>query len=136
MSAIRLLPLLLILSAPVLCDRAEADKVYKWVDADGSVHFGDRRGAPAAEELEVRVPRPPAAPATAQSDTTVGEVPISEDRDEACRKARTTLQSYVKAPFLYEEVDGKRRILSAEERERIQDQARQAVEQACSPGAP
>ncbi len=47
---ITLLGLILGLS---LTEAAQAENVYKWVDKDGKVHFGDRPQAEEAEELKV-----------------------------------------------------------------------------------
>jgi len=64
---------------------ADAASVYRWLDADGKPHFGDRPPArEAAEEVEVRVvppsttplPPPRVSPSTAADavpdDTTAG----------------------------------------------------------------
>jgi len=48
-----------------LCAGAHAQAVYKWTDADGKVHYGDRAAAPQdSKQLDVPVAAPPpAAPA-------------------------------------------------------------------------
>jgi hypothetical protein len=129
-------PLLLALAALIPAASVQAGKVYKWIDEDGSVHYEDRQRVPFAEEMQVKVPTAGAAPEGKEPASAPGEQAPAEDRQAACDKARATLDSYVKAPFLYEEVDGKRHILSDAERNRIQDQARAAVKKACSPPAP
>lgn len=42
-----------------LCCCAHAEEIYKWKDANGMVHFGDRTSAPSgSEKLDVRAPPP------------------------------------------------------------------------------
>ncbi|QYJ76068.1 DUF4124 domain-containing protein [Shewanella sp. FJAT-52076] len=47
-----------------LVQPAQADNVYRWVDKDGKVHFGDRPPSEAAEELRVTDKSAPISPSS------------------------------------------------------------------------
>ncbi|MBF6907436.1 DUF4124 domain-containing protein, partial [Acinetobacter baumannii] len=50
---------------------AQAQEIYKWTDANGKVHYGDRAAAPEhSKKIAVSTtapPRPPAVPASSAS---------------------------------------------------------------------
>jgi glutaredoxin 3 len=63
MLALLLRSLLLLLM--LLCSSAAATEVYRWIDAAGNVHYGDRKPASTeVERISVR-PQPPATSASA-----------------------------------------------------------------------
>lgn len=47
---------------------AAPTKVYKWKDADGQVHFGDKPQATNAEQVEVKIQNAISAPVETQAD--------------------------------------------------------------------
>jgi hypothetical protein len=44
------------------CASAGQAQVYKWTDANGKVHYGDRKDAAGARQQELKIKLPPAAP--------------------------------------------------------------------------
>ena len=103
--------------------------VYKWVDDDGSIHYDERERVPYAEKITVKRYRTPPGAAGTEAEDQQQEQPGTTS--SICKQTRALLQSYRKAPFLYEEVDGKRKILSEQERRRIEARAEEDVEAAC-----
>ena len=113
-----------------LCLSAHAD-IWKWVDENGNVHYGD---TPAHEysnraHLVKQTPdhRPAATPSDRRTDASRGkDVDAGETlqerqaREEAqayyCKQARDIYRSYVGAPRLYRtRDDGQREYLTDEE---------------------
>ena len=135
---------------------AAAD-VYRWVDENGRVHFGDR--PPVSEAAETTTidtqNSPPPSPDTApgSSDRSVARQRLLDQyqkereakqeavqrkqaqeqrREQLCLQARTDLENYQTHPVLYEmSSNGERRYLSEEERAQTIAEARQAVEHWC-----
>lgn len=75
-------------------ESAAPTKVYKWTDANGQVHFGDRPIASGAEQIEVdtrnAISAPEgAAPVADQQDT----APQSTVQESALDKARTAAEA-------------------------------------------
>lgn len=65
----RVLPacMALLLAWAVLSPVARAADVYKWIDANGQVHFGDRvSGTAPGQKMDIKAPPPPPPPATAE----------------------------------------------------------------------
>lgn len=129
-----------------------AGGVYKWVDADGQVHFGDRPPDRGAEQVEV--PNNPVAPAAPdatdpleQQDRLLRAYEAerqerqereaerraeAEQRARRCVEARDRLRRYEQAGYLYRlDPSGERVIASDAEREQSTAAARAAVEQWC-----
>jgi hypothetical protein len=87
---------LIVMALTVFCSGANAEKtVYKWVDEDGQVHFGDAPPADAnpadAEVLVIPKSSPSAAPA--QSAT---KPSAEEDKNQAAQPAKEMAPSYEK----------------------------------------
>jgi len=60
----------LVLGSCLLCTEAVAERIYKWVDDQGNVHFGDKRPTDgASEEFTIKVPKGSPAAEKQQSDT-------------------------------------------------------------------
>jgi hypothetical protein len=92
--------------------------IFKWKDADGVVHYGDRPPPTASEELHLRAPSSGTPPATAETE------------DQA--KARQRLEAFEKAPFLYETTrDNQRRTLTDEERNQLLKSTRKERDASC-----
>lgn len=149
----RALPVVLSLA---IAGGAAAAKVYRWVDENGDVHFGDRPTRDNAQELEIKV-REPVAPATVpgqplprnQVRTNISDVmeeerlrrkearekdkQARESRQRNCVLARDKLRSYEESDYLYDiDSSGKRRVLSKAEREAAERDARDDVTRFCS----
>ncbi len=144
------------LSLGVASDAAAA-KVYKWVDQDGNVHFGDRPSNDEAQEMEIKT-RPPEAVPEANRATGAGaynpnRTSISDlmeeerlrrkqareqkiqarlERERNCALARDRLRSYKESNYLYDvDNSGKRRILSDAERSAAEQSARAEIKRHC-----
>ena len=130
--------------------------VYKWVDDDGNVHFGDKPPMH-KDSSEVKIRKSPAdktgsSPRSAEESRELrrkmlqvyGEEraakreALAKKREEAhkreinCINARDQLKNILNAPSLYQPLAGdKRRTYSFEEREEATSGARAAVEYWC-----
>jgi hypothetical protein len=120
--------------------QAASTKVYRWVDEEGVVHYADQPRSSEAESVTIRDSRP-APPSASSAPAATGEEERASGQqrlsDERCAAARKRLDTYQRAPFLFEtDAQGKRRILGEQEREEVMEAARQEVEQACQGVAP
>lgn len=98
----------------------QADKLYRWVDDQGRVHYGDR--PPQNQRAQTLKLRPP--PAAVQQ-------PSVQD-SEACVQAREKLTEFQQAERIVERDGlGQERIYSAEEREQLIARSQTHVEQTC-----
>ena len=143
---LKLVVLVLLLA---IAGNAAAAKVYRWVDEDGNVHFGDRPADSDAQELEIKPRQPAAQP---QPDTlnraTISEVmeeerlrrkevrekekQVRQNRQRTCLLARDNLRSLEESGYVYDiDSSGKRRILSDSQRKASEQRARDAVTQFC-----
>ncbi len=134
-------------------------EIYRWVDGDGKVHFGDRPPPRASES----VPLPDSAPPRLSVDERrrreerrraqrrllevyreerrAAEAARDEaqrqeaERERRCAAARQRLADYERAQGLYDTLpDGSRRYLSRAERRAETEKARQAVAHWCDGG--
>lgn len=129
-----------------------AGDVYKWVDEDGNVHFGDRpNGARQAERMEVHAPGPADDPEAgsraAQRDKLlrVWEQERSERKEQAakalaekkererrCAEAKKRLFEYEHAGYIYDlDEQGNRHVLSDAGHQQVRQEARQLVAEWC-----
>lgn len=134
-----------------LAGGAAAAKVYKWVDDEGNVHFGDRPAGQDAQEMELRV-RPPAQRSQPVPLAPIGgnigdvmeedrlrrreareqEKQAREERQRNCALARDRLRRFVESNYLYDIDDsGNRVILSNEQREASEQRARDEIQRYC-----
>ncbi|HUS24927.1 MAG TPA: DUF4124 domain-containing protein [Candidatus Binatia bacterium] len=110
----------------LLCASVQAAEVYKWVDSDGKVHYGDRPKHD-AEALDVR-PGSGAATSAAPGDPAA--------RAAACDDKRKQLESYRKAGAIKEQdALGRMREYTPEERAQLLALTEKQVAEACSPAA-
>lgn len=132
----------------LLSSTATADeRVYKWIDKDGSVHFSDKPTGHDATSVLVspippnrnNLPPPPEKETTGESKPAVGEIKDSENDPEVraknCEKAKKLVQAFEKGQGrrLYEDKkDGTRHYLSDEERVQRTKDAHDAVTKWCS----
>ena len=134
--------------------QVDARDVYKWVDANGKVHYGDRPAAAAAEKIDVRVKEPTtdADVATREEKTqrllkqleqeraedAEARARIAEEkamRRDNCLKARDLLEKYRTATYLYDDKDGDdHHILTKEERAEAETAAQKDVNKWCREG--
>jgi len=123
-----LLPMLLMSGT----GQAGQTKLFKWVDAQGNVHFGDQASARTdAEEMVVRTSSPDDK-AAGKDEGKDKEPVVSKANSEECKAARKRLDEYKRAPFLYETGDdGKRHILPEKERQEIMNAAKEQVDVVC-----
>jgi len=134
-----------------LCVSAPAEAVYKWVDEDGKVHYGDRPGG--AESTRIKLPDslPVESPASGErEDRTRKLLDVYADeraeraeqqakrkaeeaeRKQNCAKARDLLDQYLHASYLYKvDAGGERHPLSFEERAKAEAEAQKAVDHWC-----
>jgi hypothetical protein len=126
-------------------------KVYKWVDENGDVHFGDRPADDAAQELEIKIRRPatpaPTLPGSPnrtgisevmeeerlrRKETREKEKQARETRQRNCVLARDKLRSIEESNYLYDvDSSGQRRILSDAQREAAEKAVRDDVQRFC-----
>ena len=125
------------LAGGVLAGPAAAE-VYRWVDEQGKVHFGDRPPATApAEALDLDVPPAVDGPDRGRMERQRRFLDVTEEerrreaaarreaqaererRAENCRRARDNLARVRRARYLYQGTDGERRVYSEEERAQV-----------------
>lgn len=126
------------------------ETVYKWVDAEGQVHFGDKPESAAAETVTVksragtdsgaearreRVQRilDDYATERAERDTERAKVAqAAADRARQCAEARDKQFEYEHASHLYtRDATGTKHILNDEDHMKALDAAREAVAEWC-----
>lgn len=133
---------------------ALAGGVFKWTDAEGNVHYGDRpaagpgsvavRVSTKAGRLASPVARVQAKPAAANSSETTPQPTKAELRKKAreeaaaratrCQEAKDRLQSYVQSQRLYRLDDaGERVYLDEEQIQAARDTVQERVEENCGP---
>lgn len=110
----------------LLCTAASAVEVYRWVDPNGVVHYGDQPKHGAAEPVEVRE-QPLSDPVLAEAAR------LQESRAAECQRRRSQLESYRKAGVI-KETDGlgNTREYSAGEREQLLARTEKQVTEACA----
>ncbi|MGQ0657991.1 MAG: DUF4124 domain-containing protein [Chromatiales bacterium] len=148
-----LFPLLASMLGAGLVITATAAPVYKWVDENGKVHYGDRPGSSDSTEIKFKDNLPAQGPTTGEREEKTKKLldQYADERAEQqeqearrkeeqaqrkqnCAKAKETLDQYLHASYLYEEdKDGERRPLSKEERARAEAEAQKAVDHWCKP---
>lgn len=135
----------------LLCSVAQAD-VYRWVDEQGGVHYGDRQPPPGQEGEQVDLPSTPApaAPAEKKIDADRLLKTLQEDREarqaeadrkldeqaereKRCKALKTRYWRYNNVSSLYElDENGQRRYLSAAEKDEKLAGLREQMEEVCS----
>ena len=144
----------LVVAALALCTSAMADEIFKWTDADGTVHYGDR---PTGESSEVRlgiaysrtdssaVEQRQQAFAESQARRAESKAAAEEAAREAeaeaqaavekqkkCEGYRNSLQRYNDAWRLYKEgPDGERTYLDDDEMRKAREQLEKHIAENC-----
>lgn len=126
-----------------LCLNAHAD-IWKWVDEQGNVHYGDRPARDSAVKAErVSYSRGNRSASTSgdRQTATSGDDSVGSDESRAredaqayyCEQAKGIYQSYVGAPRLYRtSEDGQREYLSDEEMAAALADAEASVDEWCN----
>ncbi|MEO7557459.1 MAG: DUF4124 domain-containing protein [Gammaproteobacteria bacterium] len=141
------LMLILVLAAPLTLSAAG---VYKWVDAEGKVHYSDRPGNAAAEQVPLKAAPPPDPTRQQRQEKTNKFLQIREDerkqseedavkakqtqkeREQQCLHAKAKLRDYERARYLYNPEEGdKETILSDAERNAATGEVKKSIEELC-----
>lgn len=115
-------------AALMLVSVAAAAEIYRWVDANGKVHYSDRPVANDAQSVEVRVP---------ESAEPGGNPSASDDeaaavRAKHCALAQQRLKDYESSDGLVQEDEfGRRREIKGEERVQLIVRAQADVKSFC-----
>ncbi len=142
------------LAASAVMPLAGASEIYKWTDAEGNVHYGDRPSGVASEErvaiasqrtdaarvqagidarLERQATRDEARQARETEDAErAEEEKKSAERAAACEENRQRLNTFDEAARLYrEDENGERVYLDESEREAAKQRARELINEHC-----
>lgn len=134
-----------LITAAVLGVVVGAGSVYKWVDEDGNVHYGERPPQEQSKDAEkVRIEKGPSdsddeAAGGNDEDTTGGEEENGEPDDpiqkQQCKLSRDILERYQSAEFLYREgEDGEKRRLTEEEKQAEIERVKNDIRKFCNSG--
>lgn len=122
--------------------------VYKWVDENGVVHYGDKQPeGEKSEEMRVRTSTgsgQPSQPSTDDSgeqdgdgqsgngDSDEQQADSGDSKDpEACKQARENLKVIEENARIRMEVDGEKRYLTEEEIQEQKERMQEIIDQAC-----
>ena len=134
----------LLSALPLLLFTAGASAaVYKWVDEQGTVHFGDRPPHYQAKPLKVRPASLPSSTGAAAAEPPAGdqakevsgetEEQKNPERSEYCRRAQEDLKRYEAADRLArEDAEGNQVILDDAQREELLESLRQRIQKWCN----
>jgi hypothetical protein len=110
------------------CAAVSAGEVYKWVDKDGKVHYGDRP----KHQAEQVIGAPPANDVEDPETVKAAEAKAAE-----CNRKKAQLENYRKASSIKETDSlGRIREYSEEERQKLLNLTERQVTEACEPPAP
>ena len=145
------LPLLAVLGLSLWFAAPVVAEVYKWVDADGKIHYGDRPDDASAEEFRLKKSPDRDAGLAERLETQKRILDIYKEerieqqeqrarlmeekkqREENCQTARKRLSAVKTAGFLYERgANGERRVLSDTERTAAEQTEAVNVEHWCN----
>lgn len=112
-------------------------EVWKWVDDDGNVHYGDRPQHESAAGVQLASHRP-GSPSAGDASTSAA-APDSADAEAEkaqayyCEQATEAYNRYASAPKLFEtDSDGERRYLSDEEMAKAIADSKASMNEWCS----
>lgn len=141
--------------ALTMASGAMANEIYKWTDAEGSIHYGDRPSGAASEtrlamtyhrtnsssvqkRVQARVDRQTEreearADAAAAEQEAAETAAIAAERERKCERSRTRLETYLQSRRLYRTDDnGERVYLDDEQRVEARQKAEEQVADLCS----
>lgn len=122
---------IVVLALCVSCAPALASDVYKWKDAQGNVHYGDKPKT-GGEEVEMHGT---GGKGPALHDP--AEVAKQTERDAECQRKKQKLGVYQAAPSISETDNlGKTREYSEEERKQFLQRYEKETSEACAPLPP
>ncbi len=139
-------------AASLVAGSAIASDIYRYTDADGTVHYGDRPSGvdseqrvaialkrPASSSSPSRSAQPQTTAATNQAEPAPAKKTRSEKiaeqkaREERCASYRAKLETMVTSRRLYRESDGgEREYLSDAEIDEARARAQELIEENCS----
>jgi len=147
---ISITPFLVAVSFSIILINPVAAEVYKWIDEDGKVHYGDRPGNNSAEEIKLKKVPERDAGLTERRETQQKMLDIYQEervekqeqltklkeeqklRKAHCQTARRTLAEIKAARYLFEiEENGERRVISDDERTAAEQEAVVQIERWC-----
>ena len=124
--------------------------VYKWVDENGKVQFGDQPGNAVAEQVQIKAAPPPDPGLKKKQEQSDKLIKVQEEerklkdeetakakqkedvREKQCLHARTQLKNYERARYLYKPGAGEQdAILSDEERKLATEEATKSIDDFC-----
>ena len=134
---------------------AAANESYRWVDADGNVHYGDRPSGAATEQrlqltfartdgsavekrvqerLEAKTARAEAeAEAEKAAQEAAEEAEIAAEQQKACESARARLETYRSSQRLYKaDENGERVYLDDEQRQAASRRIEEQIAEFCN----
>jgi len=134
---------------------AMANEIYKWIDADGNVHYEDRPTGAATEErldltyratdrssvqarvksrVDAQTAREEAKSTAAAAEQEAAENAAAEkQRSDRCDRARARLESYLQARRLYRTDDnGERVYLDDSQSQQARQKAEEQIAEFCS----
>ncbi len=143
----------ILLVATVIFGTAVAAEIYKWIDADGNVQYGDRPSG-AESEVQLQITSRPTDPARIEAQTTARleqqaaareaaanepQGPSEEElraqareRAEKCTMYRARLDKFVHSRRLYRaDANGERVYLDEAETQAARDNVQRQVEEYC-----
>lgn len=107
---------------------ASAGEVYKWVDQDGKVHYGDRPKTQPAEAVTTKPGHRPDEPLDPDAEK------AAASRNAACAAKRKQLESYQAATVIKQtDALGQTREFGEAERQKLLALTTAEVEKACAP---
>ena len=111
------------------CAAANAGEVYKWVDPQGKVHYGDRPKHDAEQIMS--------APAGSGEATDPEATKAADARALECGRKKAQLENYRKASSIKETDSlGRTREYSDEERQKLLALTEREAAEACAPATP
>lgn len=120
------------LMAMILATTVSASEVYRWVDKDGRVHYGDKPKAQQAEQVQPK-PGSVLGGAAPSSDEAAAQAAA---RAAECARKQQQLATYKKAPSIKETDSlGRTREFTREEHDRLIALTEEQVAAACNPAA-
>lgn len=146
------------MAATLVSTTTLASDIYRYTDADGNVHYGDRpSGADAEQRVAVAStrsrsssaqrpsPATNAAPAAAAAEAAPAAEPVEKkmtrsekiaakkERDEKCASYRTKMETLVTSQRLYREGDnGEREYLDESQVQDARNKVQELIEKNCS----
>jgi Domain of unknown function (DUF4124) len=114
--------------------------VYKWVDSKGIVHYSSTPHSDDAKPIDIVnkgnvLTQPPAPSTAAPASGDKSAVAVGPDDSAACKAAKTSLNSYLTADYLYTlGPKGEKQQLPKDQQEKAIADARTQVALACKAG--